>query len=140
MLTTGSTLYSISPHVSLEIYPYWTTSHFPFLPAPGNHHSLCFYGLSTICVYVCVCVCVRTHTHTQSCSTLCNPMNCSLPGSSVRGVFQAKILEWVTISSSRGSFWPRNWAHISCVSCTVRWLLYHCTTYMTLTTLDNSHK
>ena len=62
MLTTGSTLYSISPHVSLEIYPYWTTSHFPFLPAPGNHHSLCFYGLSTICVYVCVCVCAHIHT------------------------------------------------------------------------------
>ena len=39
----------------------------------------------------------------QSCTTLHNPMDCSLPGSSVHGVFQAGILEWVAISSSRGS-------------------------------------
>ena len=38
---------------------------------------------------------------TQSCPTLCNPMDCSLPGSSVHVIFQAKILEWVAISSSR---------------------------------------
>ena len=37
---------------------------------------------------------------TQSCPTLCDPMDCSLPGSSVRGIFQAKILEWVAISFS----------------------------------------
>ena len=41
---------------------------------------------------------------TQSCLTLCNPMDCSLPGSSVHGILQARILEWVTISSPRGSF------------------------------------
>ena len=40
---------------------------------------------------------------TQSCLTLCNPMDCSLPGSSVYGIFQAKVLEWVDISSSKGS-------------------------------------
>ena len=39
----------------------------------------------------------------QSCLTLCDPMDCSLPGSSVRGVLQARILEWVAISSSRES-------------------------------------
>ena len=39
---------------------------------------------------------------TQSCPTLCNPMDCSLPGSSVPGMLQARILEWVAISSSRG--------------------------------------
>ena len=49
---------------------------------------------------VCVCVCVRTHA--QSCPTLCDPMDCSLPGSSVREILQAGILEWVSISS-RGS-------------------------------------
>ena len=37
----------------------------------------------------------------QSCPTLCNPVNCSLPGSSVRGILQARILEWVAISFSR---------------------------------------
>ena len=39
----------------------------------------------------------------QSCPTLCNPMDCSLPGSSVHGIFQARILEWVAIFFSRGS-------------------------------------
>ena len=38
----------------------------------------------------------------QSCLTLCDPMDCSLPGSSVHGIFQARILEWVVISFSRG--------------------------------------
>ena len=45
------------------------------------------------------------------------PMDCSPPGSSVHGIFQARILEWVAISSSRGSFWPRDWTHVSYVSC-----------------------
>ena len=44
----------------------------------------------------------------QSCQTLCSPMDCSLPGFSVHGIFQARLLEWVAISFSRGSSWPRN--------------------------------
>ena len=44
----------------------------------------------------------------QSCPTLCNPMRCSLPGSSIHGILQARILEWVAISSSKGSSRPRN--------------------------------
>ena len=40
---------------------------------------------------------------TQLCLTLCNPMDCSPPGSSVHGIFQARVLEWVAISFSRGS-------------------------------------
>ena len=44
-------------------------------------------------------------------------MNCSLPGSSVHGIFQTGILEWVLISFSKGSFWPRDQTHVSCSSC-----------------------
>ena len=44
----------------------------------------------------------------QSCLTLCDPMDCSLPGFSVHGILQARILEWVTISFSRGSSQPRD--------------------------------
>ena len=44
----------------------------------------------------------------ESCTTLCNPMDCSLPGSSVHGIFQATILEWAAISFSRGSAQPRD--------------------------------
>ena len=46
---------------------------------------------------------------------LFNPMDCSLPGSSVHGILQARMLEWVAISSSRGSSWPRDWTHLSCI-------------------------
>ena len=49
----------------------------------------------------------------QSCPTLCNPMDCSPPGSSNHGIFQAKVLEWVAISFSRGSSWPRNRTWVS---------------------------
>ena len=49
----------------------------------------------------------------QSCPTLCNPMDCSLPGFSIHGILQARILEWVTISFSRGSSWPRDQTRVS---------------------------
>ena len=49
----------------------------------------------------------------QLCPTLCNPMNCSPPGSSVRGILQARISEWVVISFSTGSFGPRDQTCIS---------------------------
>ena len=49
----------------------------------------------------------------QSCPTLCNPMDCSPPGSSIHGILQARILEWVAISSSRGSSRPRDRTQVS---------------------------
>ena len=55
-----------------------------------------------------------------SCPTLCDPLDCSPPGSSIHGIFQARILEWVAISFSRGSSWPRDQTWVSCVSC-INW-------------------
>ena len=52
----------------------------------------------------------------QSCPTLCDPMDCSLPGFSVHGIFQARVLEWVAISFSRGSSWPRDRPQVSCIA------------------------
>ena len=49
----------------------------------------------------------------QSCPTLCDPVDCSPSGSSVRGILQARILEWVAISFSRGSSWPRDQNQVS---------------------------
>ena len=49
----------------------------------------------------------------QSCLTLCDPMDCSQPGSSVYGIFQARILEWVAISFSRVTSWPRDQTRVS---------------------------
>ena len=59
---------------------------------------------------------------TKSCPTLCDPMDCSLPGSSVRGIFHARILEWVAISFSRVSSWLRDGTQVSCIG---RRILYH---------------
>ena len=63
----------------------------------------------------------------QACPTLCNPMDCSPPGSSVHGILQARILEWVATPSTRGSSRPRDQTCISYISCTGRWVLptYH---------------
>ena len=52
-------------------------------------------------------------------------MDYSPPGSSVHGIFWARILKWIAISSSRGSSLLRDQTHISCVSCIGRWILYH---------------
>ena len=52
---------------------------------------------------------------TQSCPTLFDPVGCSLPGFSVHRILQARILEWVTISFSRGSSWPRDRTQVSCI-------------------------
>ena len=56
----------------------------------------------------------------QSCPTLCDPTDSSPPGSSVHGILQVRILQWVAIFSSRGSSQPRDWTHVSYVSCTGR--------------------
>ena len=64
-----------------------------------------------------VCMC------TQSCLTLRDPMDCSLPGSSAHGIFQARILEWVAVSFSRGFSQSRDQIWISCIG---RWIHYHC--------------
>ena len=58
----------------------------------------------------------------QSCPTLCDPMDHNLPGSSVNRIFQAKILEWVTIPPPGNLYWPRNGTHSI-----GRQILYHCT-------------
>ena len=50
---------------------------------------------------------------TQLCPAVCDPRDCSLPDSSVPGILQARILEWVAVFFSRGSSWPRNWTWVS---------------------------
>ena len=66
-----------------------------------------------------------------SCS-VCNPMDCCPPDSSVHGIFQARILEWVAIFFSRGSSQPRDWTCVSKVSCIGRQILYHWATWEAL--------
>ena len=63
---------------------------------------------------------------TKSYPALCDPLDCSPPGFSVHGISQARILEQVAISSSRGPFWPRD---RTCSSCIGRWILYQWATW-----------
>ena len=60
-----------------------------------------------------MCVCAKS---IQWCLTLCNPMNCSPQGSSVHGIFQARVLEWVGMPSSRASSQPRDQTQVSCIA------------------------
>ena len=61
----------------------------------------------------------------QMCLTLCDSMDYSPLGSSIHGILQARILEWITIPSSRGSSQPRDQTPIYYVSCIGKWVLYH---------------
>ena len=75
-------LHSIDPYKNSKTYIYMCVPNLIF-------------SISPVCVCVCVCVLVA-----QSCLTLCDPMDCSLPGFSVPGILQARTLEWVAISFS----------------------------------------
>ena len=96
------------------------TSHGFHLALPG------FSSIGFLSVCLTLCVCVWAHKCPQLCLTLCDPMECSLPGSSVHGIFQARTLERVAVSSSRGSSWSRDRTLVSCIG---RWVLYHRATW-----------
>ena len=61
----------------------------------------------------------------RSCPTFCNPMDCSPPGSSVHGISQARVLEWVALSFFRGSSLLKDQTHISCITFTGKQIVYH---------------
>ena len=71
-----------------------------------------------------MCLCAKS---LQSCPTLWTVGR--LPGSSLHGILQARILEWVAMPPSRGCSWPRDWTHTSYISCISRWVLYHSATW-----------
>ena len=87
----------------------------------------------TLMINVCVCVCVRARAHAQLRLTFCDPKDYTPPGSSVQGISQARVLQWVTISCwGWGVGWsslPRDQTHISCISCISRQILYLCVTW-----------
>ena len=91
-----------------------------------NEYTFWYFNMYFLKIWdVCVCV----YAHTQEWLTLCDPVDCSPPGSSVHGIFQARILEWVAISYSMGCSQPRDQTCISSVSCIGRQILYHWATW-----------
>ena len=85
----------------------------------GQPTALCQSVLSVSSI-----VCVHTLS-LPLCPSLWDLLDCSPPGSSAHGILQAKVLEWVAISFSRGSSWPWSWTHVSYASCTGGQTLYH---------------
>ena len=71
-----------------------------------------------------VCVRVCAHSVAKTCPTLCDHVGYSPPGSSVHGILQTRILEWVAISSSKASSGPRDQTCVSCISCIGKQILY----------------
>ena len=83
-----------------------TTGRLEYICEPATINFCTSFSL----IFACVSVSAKS---LQSCPTLCNPMSCSPPGSSVHGILQARILEWVAMPSSRGSSQPTVQIHIS---------------------------
>ena len=84
-------------------------------PYPGTHSLGGFYSWASASVssYSLYLRSDQIRSVAQSCLTLCDPMDCSLPGSSVHGILQARILEWVDIFFSRGTSQPRDISRVS---------------------------
>ena len=69
---------------------------------------------------------VKLLSHVQ----LCNPMACSPPGSSIHGIFQARVLEWLNISFSRGSSRPKDWTQVSYIAFRIYQILSQVANYL----------
>ena len=106
--------HSYLPHPHPLVTVIYSVFHFDFLD------SITWLYLSDSPQRACVCAKLL-----QSCPTLCDPMDCSQPGSSLHEILQAREQEGVAIFSSRGSSWPSDWAHVSYTSCIGRQVLYH---------------
>jgi len=83
------------------------------MESAGIHRTTNSGGSVTLIWDLLVLLCVSV---TQPCSILCDPVDCSPPGSSVRGILQARTLEWVAISFSRGSSPPRDQTQVFCIA------------------------
>ena len=97
-------------------HPTISSSVIPLFSCPQSFPASRYFPMSQLfasgCqnIGVCLCVCVLV---AQWCLTLCHPMDCSLPGSAVHGILQARILEWVAITFSRRSSQPRDQTWLS---------------------------
>ena len=105
--------------VTLFFFPFFS----PFSPSPDIYWTppickhpcapVCFLLIPSFTHLMTKCMCTQTLSHVL---LFCNPMECSPPGSSVHGISQARMLEWVAISYSRGSSWPKDQTLILCTA------------------------
>ena len=102
--------YHASPH-SLLNYAASFTSLSPLINSHSAFLKFFLHTLRNILIFLCMRA-LKKKSHVQ----LCDPMDCSLPFSSVQGIIQARILECVAIPSSRGSSWLRDGTLVSCIA------------------------
>ena len=93
---------------------FWNMKTFDSLLKSLPYFRLCPMSASLICLSS---VLMHLCSVTQSCPTLCDPMDCSLPGSCILEILQERKLECVVMPSTKGSSQPRDRTHITCVSC-----------------------
>ena len=118
--TTEQQQHILYPHLDLSRWWVWqhfsSPAHWSIQPWRFQLHILRkeypvnqmhFVILMVLTLYVCWIA--------YSCPPLCDPLDCSPPASSVHGISQARMLEWVAIPSSRRSAWPRDWTQVSCI-------------------------
>ena len=105
----------IYTYMYICIYIYKMTTHSSVLAEPGGLPSMGSHrvghdwsDLAAAAAYICLVA--------QLCPTLWDPMDCSPPASSVHGILQARVLEWASMPSSRGSSQPRNHIRVSCIT------------------------
>ena len=127
-------LFSLPPdNCTTHVWPFKSAQ---FSSFPWSHFNHCVYNCNSLLfsspnlltaaillsIYIYLCIYVHIHNSFccccsvgMSCPTLCNPMDCSPLGSSVHGISQARILEWVAMPFSRGFSWPRDQTRVSCL-------------------------
>ena len=140
LYTNLALLISSKFSISLSLF-LWTPATLPSLSAPPFLHPFHFraFAVSTPGWTNCSSqaksslLFVFISEVAQSCLTLCDPMDCSLSGSPLHGIFQARGLEWIAISFSRGSSQPRNRMQVSCIAGT------HFTIWANKALLEKSH-
>ena len=111
---------SMERYILKKCYSSWRLTHW------ASPFSLCLLGWS--CLYTVFNM--RAYSVTSVVSDSLWPyMECRPQGSSIHGIFQARILEWVAMSSSRGSSWPRDWTGVSCISCIAGGFFTHWATW-----------
>ena len=113
-----SVILKIVTHISVTCIAYSKETSISPLKRWYFTRSYWYKGLSITCL------CMHAKS-LQLCLNLCDLIDTSPPGSSVHGIFPARILEWVVMPSSRGSSGARDQTHVSYISCSNRWALYH---------------
>ena len=116
-------------HASFSCYPRPVLHRFRNVDSRGHFWNYQSYPTLMLTLRgPCFLKCIFQYLDAPSCLTLCDPRDWSPPGSSDHGIFQARILEWVAMASSRGSSPLRDQTFISCVSYIGRQILHHSAT------------